>query len=128
MVLPKMFVELVKYFLQGRFFATVRCLNGTANQSKLVIFRKMTVVYFQDDDNKKSEPHYRQPISIIVGSDTNVKDLSISSSSSSSSNSCMSSNSDVDTRTRLQVTLKGVGWPVVQSGLSTLLGKCFVIK
>ncbi|VDK31433.1 unnamed protein product [Gongylonema pulchrum] len=59
------------------------------------------------------------PISIIVGSDSNVKELSISSSSNISSGSDVGS---IDTQTRLLVTLKGVGWPVVQSGLSTLLG------
>ncbi|MCP9262032.1 Serine/threonine-protein phosphatase [Dirofilaria immitis] len=57
-----------------------------------------------------------QPISIIIGLDSNIEDLSIASST----NSAIHSN--VDSRERFLVTFKNVGWPVMQSGLSTLSG------
>ncbi|KAK6104359.1 Patched family protein [Brugia pahangi] len=76
--------------------------------------------YLTQKDNKKSEEHSHQPISIIVGSDANVKDLSILPSINNSNHCNKSSN--IDTRARFLVTFKSVGWPVIQSGLSTLVG------
>ncbi|KAL3994794.1 Patched family protein [Acanthocheilonema viteae] len=75
--------------------------------------------YLAQKDNKKSEERCHQPISIIVGSDVNAKDLS-TLPSINSNNRC--SNSIPDTRARFLATFKNVGWPVIQSGLSTLLG------
>uniref|UniRef100_A0A8R1TJB3 SSD domain-containing protein n=1 Tax=Onchocerca volvulus TaxID=6282 RepID=A0A8R1TJB3_ONCVO len=75
--------------------------------------------YLVQRDNKKSEERCHQPISIIVGSDTNIKNSSMVPSINSSSSSIQS---NIDTRARLLVTFKNVGWPVIQSGLSTILG------
>uniref|UniRef100_A0A0R3S0D2 SSD domain-containing protein n=1 Tax=Elaeophora elaphi TaxID=1147741 RepID=A0A0R3S0D2_9BILA len=77
--------------------------------------------YLTLKDNKKSEKEERhhQPISIIVGSDANVRDLSILPSINNGNHL---NNSSAGTRSRLLHTFKSVGWPVIQSGLSTLLG------
>uniref|UniRef100_A0A1I8EVP4 SSD domain-containing protein n=1 Tax=Wuchereria bancrofti TaxID=6293 RepID=A0A1I8EVP4_WUCBA len=76
--------------------------------------------YLTQKNNKKSEEHSHQPISIIVGSDANVKDLSILPSINN--NIHCNNSSTIDTRARFLVTFKSVGWPVIQSGLSTLVG------
>uniref|UniRef100_A0A915PS92 Serine/threonine-protein phosphatase n=1 Tax=Setaria digitata TaxID=48799 RepID=A0A915PS92_9BILA len=73
----------------------------------------------KDNEKKKSDEHCHQPISIIVGSDANLRDLSILPSNNSS---IRCTNSGVNTKQRFLITFRGVGWPVVQSGLSTLLG------
>uniref|UniRef100_A0A914ZUT7 SSD domain-containing protein n=1 Tax=Parascaris univalens TaxID=6257 RepID=A0A914ZUT7_PARUN len=51
-------------------------------------------------------------ISIIVGSESTLSTRSVPISQFSPSSS----------RRRLEVTFKGVGWPIIQSGISTLLG------
>lgn len=72
------------------------------------------------NDNTKSKEQCHQPISIIVGSESNVRNLSVLPPISRS-NHC--NNSSNDSRARFLTTLKSVGWPVIQSGLSTLLGQ-----
>ncbi|VDN01565.1 unnamed protein product [Thelazia callipaeda] len=73
-----------------------------------------------DERKRKLPERYTQPISIIVGSDTNIKDQSISCSRKINP---VISNMDLnaDARTRLLITLNDVGLPVIQSGCSNLL-------
>ncbi|CAG9534964.1 unnamed protein product [Cercopithifilaria johnstoni] len=75
--------------------------------------------YLAQNNNKRSKEPCHQPISIIVGSDANVRDLSTLPSINSGNRY---NSLSTGTREKLLVTFKCVGWPVIQSGFSTLLG------
>lgn len=75
-------------------------------------------ISFQDkdakDDSANKERKYSRPISIIVGTDLGSESMSSDSSTSRTNN---------ETYEKLRKTILVVGWPVIQSGLSTFLGK-----